>query len=135
MVDDAPSLRQVVRWIAYDRVGGATDIGDWGGSIEKGMRWADFLADVDPAHMDHYEALRRAVVMRGLRRGGDWHQNAADGVPMFDDGAVATFSMRGWGDLLAAIWSTEDGRDYGYMDFYLDSCVVEAGLRLEPPEP
>lgn len=135
MIGSASSERHVVCWGSYDQatLGGASDIGGWGGSMENGMRWADFLADVDPALIGHYEALRRAIVARGLCRGGDWHQNAADGVPVFDDGAVATFSMRGWGDLLAGVWSTEDGRDRKYMDFYMDSCVVEAGMELSPP--
>lgn len=138
MVDNGSSSeRHVVRWVSYDQAdfSGALNIGGWGGDIEKGMRWADFLADVDAPCIVYFEALRRAIVARGLRRGGDWHQHGPHGAPVFDDGAVATFSMRGWGDLLAAIWSTEQGRDYKYMDFYMDSCVVEAGLTLNPPDP
>lgn len=138
MVDNASSSeRHVVRWVPYDQAdfSGAVNIGDWGGSIQNGMRWADFLAGVDPRHFGHFEALRRTILARQLRRGGDWHQHTKHGAPVFDDGAVATFSMRGWGDLLAAIWSTEQDRDYEYMDFYMDSCVVEAGLTLNPPDP
>jgi hypothetical protein len=37
---------------------------------------------------------------------------------MFSDGSVATFSLRGWGDLLAAVYSERDNKDYCYMDFY-----------------
>jgi hypothetical protein len=32
---------------------------------------------------------------------------------------VATFSYRGWGDIMAAIWSEEENKDYNYMDFYM----------------
>ena len=40
-------------------------------------------------------------------------------MPLFSDGKVATFSFRGWGDLMAAIWSEAEDKDYGYMDFYM----------------
>ena len=68
-----------------------------------------------------------------VRRGGDWHQDAKDGVPVFDDGAVGRFTWRAWGHLLAAIWSAEDRCTYTYMDFYMDSCVTDAGMELSPP--
>lgn len=128
-------MPEIVRWMAFDGIDGlgeVVDIGDWGGTMTEAMRWADFVADLDPAHVAHYEALRQAIVARGLRRGGDWHQNAPDGVPVFDDGAIASFSFRAWGDLMAAVWSGVDGRGYGYMDFYVDSCVEKAGLKLSP---
>lgn len=69
----------------------------------------------------------------GLRRGGDWHQYGEDGVPVFDDGTIATFSFRAWGDLMAAIWAEADGRRHGYKDHYLDSCLEDAEIELSPP--
>ena len=126
--------RQVIGWVSYASVEQKTltDIGGWGGFMTGTDRWEDYVANGDERYRPHVEALRSAVITRGLRRGGDWHQSAADGVPVFDDGAVGTFSFRAWGDLLAAIWSGEDGRGYGYMDFYMDSCVEDAGLTLSP---
>lgn len=55
----------------------------------------------------------------GIREGGDWHQSDACGCPVFSDGTTALFSYRAWGDIMAAIWSEHDGKDYGYMDFYM----------------
>lgn len=126
---------QVVRWGAFNEVDqpGVVDIGGWGGHIEKGQRWLDYLLLIDGKWGDHFEALRGEILKRRLKRGGDWHQFALDGVPVFDDGVVATFSFRGWGDLMAAIWSDEDGRDYSYMDFYMDSCIEDSGIELSPP--
>lgn len=77
--------------------------------------------------------MRQAIIARGLRRGGDWHQNSAPGVPVFDDGSVATFTYRAWGDLLAAVWANADGRDYSYVDFYyvdfyMDYNLAKAGM-------
>ena len=130
-------MPRVVEWIAFDQsdarlAAGAPDLGGWGGMMTTAMRWADYVAEIDAARHGHFEALREAILARGLRRGGDWHQWAADGVPVFDDGALATFSYRAWGDLMAAVWSEHDGRGYGYMDFYMDSCVEDAGLTLCP---
>ncbi len=118
--------REVVSWISYKAAehGHAVDIGDWSGGTD---------ARGDPRLVLYHDALRRAVLARKLRRGGDWHQSAKDGVPVFDDGAVGTFTFRAWGSLMAAIWSAEDGRVYDYMDFYMDVCVERAGMRLSPP--
>ena len=109
--------REVVAWIsdkASDHY--VVNIGLWpsgGTDIE-----------FEPKLAPYYEALRR---------GGDWHQDAKDGVPVFDDGAVGRFTWRAWGHLLAAIWSAEDRCTYTYMDFYMDSCVTDAGMELSPP--
>jgi hypothetical protein len=54
-------------------------------------------------------------------------------VPVFDDGAIATFSFRAWGDLMAAIWADTDGRRHGYMDYYMDCCLEDAGIPPSPP--
>lgn len=128
--------RRVLGWISYHSVGtrdDLTDVGCWGGDIKPGDKWADYIALIDAPAVPHHEALRRAIVERGLRRGGDWHQYGPDGVPVFDDGAIALFSFRGWGDLLAASWAEPDGRDYGYMDFYMDACLEQANIPLSPP--
>jgi hypothetical protein len=127
--------RRVIAWVSTHEAErrGTQDIGGWGGFISKGDRWKDYIEDMKPEFLEHHAALRRAILERGLRRGGEWHQNAPDGVPVFDDGAVATFSFRAWGDLLAAVWAEHDGRDYWYMDFYMDSCVTDAGMELSPP--
>ena len=118
--------REVVAWISYNAAQYyAVDIGSWPS--------AGTDREMEPRLAPYHEALRRAVLASGLRRGGDWHQDAKDGIPVFDDGAVGTFSWRGWGGLLAEIWSAADGRTYTYMDFYMDSCVTDAGMELSPP--
>jgi hypothetical protein len=93
-----------------------------GGFFRKGMRWADYLMQW-PEFPEYSEALREAIIIRALKQGGDWHQHDEEGVPVFSDGTAATFSYRAWGDLLAAIWSTEEDKDYGYMDFYMDARI------------
>lgn len=122
--------RAVIGWVTYASVEvlDLVDLGGWGGWIERGQRWADYIDDIDAVKTPYFEALRQAVLARGLRRGGDWHQGSGDGVPVFDDGAVATFTFRAWGDLMAAIWAEHDGRDYSYIDFYMEYSVAKAGL-------
>jgi len=78
---------------------------------------ADYVAAIEKPFTPHFEALRAGIVLRKIRQDGSWHQNAAEGVPAFTDGRVARFSMRAGGDLMASIWSAEDGHDYEYMDF------------------
>jgi hypothetical protein len=83
------------------------------------MRWKDYLEAWKPEAHPYAEALRAAILKLQLREGGDWHQNDANGVPVFSDGTVATFSYRAWGDLLAAVWSEAEDKDYNYMRFYM----------------
>ena len=84
--------------------------------------WADYLERKKPEARPYAEALRDAIVEGRIWEAGDWHQVDAisdnRGVPLFEDGTVATFSFRAWGDLLAAVWSEQLGRSYCYMDFY-----------------
>ena len=119
--------REVVAWISYKAAQHhVVDIGAWpsGGTDP----------EMEPRLRPYHDALHRAVVARQLRRGGDWHQEAKDGIPVFDDGAIGTFTWRSWGSLMAAIWSAEDHRTYTYMDFYMDVTVKEAGMTLSPPD-
>ena len=81
-----------------------------------GMRWNDYLAQMDEADHPRLEAIRRKVLADNIREPGDWHQR--EGYPVFDDGTIGSFSFRAWGDLLAAIWSEQDNLDYNYMNFY-----------------
>ena len=130
-----PSTRRVIGWVSTHSIEGRDlpDVGGWGGDIEKGDRWKDYIALVAADFVAYHEGLRREILARSLRRGGDWHQYSLAGVPVFNDGAIGTFSFRAWGDLMAAIWADVDGRDYSYMDFYMDSCVEDLGIALSPP--
>lgn len=119
------SEREVVDWISYEDTleepySAAENIGTLGGWFDDGHRWEDFIERWKPRVQPHYEALREAILERELQRGGDWHQRSETGVAVFDDGRIATFSYRAWGDLLAAVWSTELDRDLNYMAFYMD---------------
>ena len=51
--------------------------------------------------------------------------------PVFDDGTVGSFSFRAWGDLMAAIWNTEENTNkYSYMDFYM-GCLVDTARLID----
>lgn len=113
---------KVVKWIAWDDAEPVMDVAVdlMGGFFSNGMRWADYIQQVQHSvkELAYLEALREAVQERNCRYTGQDHQGAQDGVPQFEDGTVAMFSFRAWGDLLAAIWSTAENKDYNYMDFY-----------------
>lgn len=117
---------EVIGWVAYDVVPseGPQRIGGWGGFFQRGDRWKHYIETYHEGVVPFYEALRNEVLRLGLKHGGDWHQNDPKGVPVFNDGTVAMFSFRAWGDLMAAIWAEHEDRDYDYMDFYMDCCIA-----------
>lgn len=120
---------KVIDWISNDAAEGKPEapiggMGGWFGFKPKtgehvAHTWADYLARWKEPARPYAEALRDAIVERRIWECGDWHQSeSCTGVPLFEDGTVATFSFRAWGDLLAAVWSEQLGRSYCYMDFY-----------------
>lgn len=110
---------KVINWIAYDESDKYKDsVGGFGGFFAEGMRWKDFIDRAEYEEKEYYEAIRRDVLAKGIRINGDAHQYGPAGVPLFADNTVGTFSYRGWGDLMAAIWSEHESKDYNYMDFY-----------------
>lgn len=82
------------------------------------MRWQDYIDVFEPDVHKYAEALRKSIVENNVRATGSDHQNVDGLAPIFSDGTSATFSYRGWGDLMAAVWSEEEDKDYCYMDFY-----------------
>lgn len=128
---------KVVGWTSYEKAEHMQEsfggMGGWfnadlkSGNWNVGHRWRDYLERIcgsDKVLRARAEALRTAIHERRLWEPGDWHQDAHDGVPIFDDMTVAAFSYRAWGDLLAAIWSEHFDRDYNYMDFYYGNWLV-----------
>ena len=111
---------KVIGWIDDDETEEWMDqsIGGLGGFFERGMRWKDYVDMYNEKGKEYAEALRLAILVRGLRYNGSQHQNDPEGVPVFSDGTIATFSFRAWGDLMAGVWSDADDQDYSYMDFY-----------------
>ncbi len=111
----------VIKWIPYTEIDSYQEngLGGMGGWFSDGMRWDDYVDGVGAPLIFYAESLRHRIIKDKIRHGGDWHQSSDQGVPLFADGTIATFSYRAWGDILAAIWSTEDQKDYSYMDFYM----------------
>lgn len=118
---------RVVEWISPSRAESLPEsfggMGGWfgagkGGTWDAKHTWADYLERWKPEAHPYAEALRHSIVERRIWECGDWHQDSDRGVPMFEDGTHASFSFRAWGDLLAAVWTEQLGRQYCYMDFY-----------------
>jgi hypothetical protein len=120
-------------WKPYEMGGEALfnshNLGGLGGFFNihvSGQRWIDYISRWPEASHPYLEAIRKDVVERGLRQGGFWHQDESQpGVPHFEDGAFFQASMRGWGDLMAAIWSEEEDHDHCYTHFAWDACEKE----------
>lgn len=118
---------KVKKWVSYElasqeiEIGElkVNDIGGLGGWFEKGHRWNDYITKFKKRQRPYIESLRKEIINNNIKFAGSEHQERKDGVPVFSDGTVALYSYRAWGDLMAAIWSTEENRDYSYIDFYM----------------
>ena len=95
-------------------------LGGMGGFFSDGMRWEDYKAAWKEEVHESLEGLRLSIIANQINCTGDEHQHSGyPSVPLFDDGTVATYSYRAWGDLMAAVWSSEYDKDYSYMSFYM----------------
>lgn len=110
----------VIRWIGSEEAEKIEcSAGGVGGWFAYGHRWSDYeKAFFNKAH-SHLRAIRASVLKNEIWQPGDWHQD--HGIPLFSDGTVAQFTFRAWGDLMAAIWSTELDVHMCYLDFYYKS--------------
>jgi hypothetical protein len=119
-------MRKVEHWISYAAASGKPEavggLGGWFGCGENHdlvkHTWQDYLDYWEESVHPYLEALKTDVLVSGRFLCGNQHQDDPSGVPMFDDGTVAVFSFRGWGDLMAAIKTVEDGKIHSYMEFY-----------------
>ncbi len=91
--------------------------GGWFSGGQKNQCWNDYLARLEPESRPYADALRAEVLRAKVRNGGFWHQYNPAGTPVFDDGTCAAFSMRAWGDFLAAARSDHGDESYSYCDF------------------
>ena len=87
-----------------------------GGFFSFGMRWRDYYTRVPIQHRARVEAIRVYVASHGLRlTGRDYERRVA--VPVFVDGSIGFFTPHGYADLMAAVWSDQDDRDYSYINY------------------
>jgi hypothetical protein len=118
-----------VTWQSYDSTPDlpSYNLSDFGSTKDIDTNWPEYLAPYPTEWHPHLEAIRQAIVEQRVWAGGDWHQYNAQGIPVVSGGHFMSYSWRCWGGLLAAIWNTELGERFTYMDFYMDG-------RL-PPKP
>ncbi len=74
---------------------------------------------------------------KGYRFTGDYHQNGDYGVPIFDNGMVATFSKRQWGALMYRAYPDdkgyyEDAKGMEYVVWAWDSPEMDDCDRVFP---
>ena len=109
---------KVEKWLSFEDIPEESARKKSGGWFSSGDRWEDYIKRCTPEEKGYADALRTEILYLGIKETGAWHQNSKKGVPVFDDGTYTLFSYRAWGDLLAAIWSEEEDKDFCYMDFY-----------------
>lgn len=128
----------VQKWISYDetkklRESPTPVLGGWFGfshsaakltnpedeETNAGPRWKTYISAFNEETRPYLEAIRKSVVEGNIKYTGEQHQTYENGCPQFTDGTACSMSWRAWGDLMAAIWSDEEDKDYCYMDFYM----------------
>jgi hypothetical protein len=79
--------------------------------------WQDYLDSLqDDKTREYAIALKKYILENNIHECAPWHQSV--GVPLFEDNTYATFSYRGWGDLMAAIYTTDE-KPLDYMSYYM----------------
>ncbi|MHB8276395.1 MAG: hypothetical protein ACYDIA_01910 [Candidatus Humimicrobiaceae bacterium] len=112
----------IIRWITNNEARSKEEngFGGLGGFFEKGMRWKDYKEQWIPGIHPMLETLRKSIVKNDIRwTGEEMQENGYDTVPLWSNGKVDTYSWRAWGDLMAAVWSEKENKDYSYIDFYM----------------
>ena len=130
------NIVKVKEWITWqEALNKKESIGGMGGWVV-GQKWDEYLKDlIDPAK-PYAEGIREAVLKDRIRWGGDWHQSDQyEGVPLFEDDTIGSFTYRAWGDILAAIWNTEKNwRRFSYNSFYMNRPDCMSNQKREEKE-
>lgn len=63
--------------------------------------------------------IREEIIKHKYYFGGEDHQYASTGVPVFSDGTCFRASMRCWGYLMSTIYVGPNDEELSYMDFYM----------------
>jgi hypothetical protein len=121
---------KVVKWISSDEAANKkVSIGGMGGWFNSGQihgpehggvndTWEDYVNNWRKKVKPYARGLFDNIVAGKIRMTGEQNQDV-DTVPLFEDGTIGEFTWRAWGDLMAAVWSKVDGKNYSYMDFYM----------------
>ena len=112
----------IEKWITTDEAEGKEEngLGGMGGFFSEGMRWKNYKENYVPKVHEKLEELRRSIIENNIRCTGEERQEGGGNVvPLWSNGKVDTYSWRAWGDLMAAVWSEHENKDYNYMDFYM----------------
>src|SRR5882672_12317810 len=89
-----------------------------GGFFERGMRWKDYIDDYLEEDREMFESLRQEIVKNHIKITGEVMQYRGCYIAEFNNGTLISFTWRAWGDLMAAVWSEHENKDYSYMSFY-----------------
>ena len=109
---------KVIKWIAYNSGNEENALGGMGGWFNghmihkkdeniKNHTWNDYISNLPEEAIPYAEALKKDIIEKNIRIKADEHQYT-----------ISEFSYRAWGDLMAAIYSTEE-EPLTYMEYYM----------------
>lgn len=103
------------------------------GETMKVVKWVPWQGGVKETETQEAEdAIIEDIRAHGYVFSGQDHQNAKTGCPMFEDGTVRTYSLRGWGRVMATAWNLLDSNgEPDYMEFYWS---IPNGMTKRLPE-
>jgi len=78
--------------------------------------WKDYIDTFKGECHLYLQALKEEILRCDYQITGEQHQ--AGYVPVFSDGKAGLFTYRGWGDFMAAIYSTKE-KPLSYMEYYM----------------
>lgn len=89
--------------------------------------WTDYDSDYPSISVasenvsEFLSVIIEEISANGYMISGEEHQNRGTGVPLFEDGTCFRASMRAWGFVMSAAYPLLDGKETGYMDFYMST--------------
>lgn len=110
----------VEMWVSFEDAEAFECVGGGMGGMMEAPALIDYMASWTPEGAAYVEAIMRALDALGHAPSGEAHQRQY--TPVFSDGKTMSFSMRGWGDLMAVWWNSRNpsGPRKNYLNFYMD---------------
>jgi hypothetical protein len=84
--------------------------------IYKNHTWEDYVVNLTENEKAYAECLKKEILKLNIRVTGEDHQHIM--IPLFSDNTFSFFSYRAWGDLMAAIFTTDEN-PLTYMEYYM----------------
>lgn len=84
----------------------------------KPVTWENYVSKYTDESKIYLESLREEIINNNIQLTGEDHQYSNKGIPVFENNYYIFKSYRGWGQLMASIYTTEE-KPLNYMNYYM----------------